>query len=187
MVKNFENFNSKEKKFNSKPNQSYKVDGKTIWESRSPALVGVIVINYKKDDYVLIGERGKGAADYQGKWNVPCGYLDWNENGTNGIFREIYEETGVYIPNILKTDEILDNHMNQPFHVNTDIESNRQNVSLSYGLYFKSDSLPKLSDENSEPDEVGDIKWVKIIDIDKFDFAFDHDERIMMYYEQLKR
>jgi len=186
MVKNFENFYNKKEKFNSRPNKSYDVGDKTIWESRSPALVGVIVANYNDDDYVLVGERGTGAADYQGKWNVPCGYLDWDENGTNGIYREIYEETGVYIPGILKNDEILNNNMEQPFHVNTNIDSNRQNVSLSYGLYFKTDKLPNLTDKNSEPDEVGDIKWVKITDIDKYDFAFDHNERIMSYYNSIK-
>jgi len=111
-MKYFENV-----KFSNRHNKSYDVDGKTIWESRSPALVGVIIANHKNEDYVLIGLRGKGAADYQGLWNLPCGYLDWDENGTDGIYREIYEETGVYIPKILKNEEILDNKMHQPFYI----------------------------------------------------------------------
>jgi len=186
MIKKFSKFHDDKRKFNSRPNKSYNIDNKIVWESRSPALVGVIIANYNNDDYVLIGERGKGSADYQGKWNVPCGYLDWDENGTNGVYREIYEETGVYIPSILENDEILKNNMEQPFHVNTSTNSNRQNVSLSYGLYFKTDNLPELTDENSEPDEVGDIRWVKIKDIDKYDFAFDHNDRIMSYYNSVK-
>lgn len=189
-LKLFEDFESEldeEVKFNNKQNKSYDIDGEKVWVPRSPALVGVVIANYKNDDYVLIGERGTGAADNRGKWNLPCGYLDRDENGVEGIYREIWEETGVYIPRIIKNNEILKNDMeDQPFYVNTDIRENRQNISLSYGLYFKTDKLPKLSDKNSEPDEVGDIKWVKISDLGNYEFAFKHDRRITMYYNKIK-
>lgn len=173
------------RKFNNRPNNSHEVDGKIIWVSRSVALVGVIIAKNKNEDYVLIGKRGSGSADYQGLWNVPCGYLDWDENGHEGIYREIYEETGLYIPDIIENKYIIDNHMKQPFFVGTNIDENRQNVSLSYGLYFECEELPYLTNEHSEEDEVSEVKWIKISEINGYKFAFNHDIRIKNYHERL--
>lgn len=185
----------KEIKFNNRPNNSHFVKTPTgdrlIWESRSPVLVAVIIAEFEGNEYVLIGKRGTGAADNQGRWNVPCGYLDWDENGYDGICREVYEETGLYIPDILEDDGddnicISDNHMTQPFYVNTNPSENRQNVSLSYGLYFVCDyELPKLTTENCEPNEVAEVKWMKLSQMESHDFAFNHDERIIYYLNKL--
>jgi len=180
--------------FKNRPNNSYKVDNKIVWESRSPALVAVIIAEFEQEEYVLIGKRGTGAPDNQGKWNVPCGYLDWDENGYDGVCREIYEETGLHIPGLLEEDGngnniwISDNHMTQPFFVNTDPSENRQNVSLSYGLYFVCDyELPKLTTENCEPDEVAEVKWMKLSQLESYDFAFSHDKRIKYYLNKINQ
>jgi 8-oxo-dGTP pyrophosphatase MutT (NUDIX family) len=173
-------------KFNNRHNKSHVINNKIIWESRSPAIVGVIIINYHNNDYVLINKRGKGTPNFNGYWNLPAGYLDWDENGYNGICREIYEETGVYIPDIIQNEIIIDNNMYQPFYVETE-PNHLQNVSLSYGLYFKSNKLPILTDKHSEPDEIDDIRWILIGDIKKYKFAFDHNKRIIMYYNKIKK
>jgi 8-oxo-dGTP pyrophosphatase MutT (NUDIX family) len=174
-----------ENKFNSTPNKSYVVDGKLIWESRSPAIVGVIIASFDAEDYVLIGKRGPGAADNQGLYNLPCGYLDYDENGHDGICREVWEETGLYLPNLHEVDgvHIFKPYMDQPFFVNTDPKENRQNVSLSYGLCFSCNKLPALSIENCEPDEVSDVRWVKLKDLKLYNFAFNHDERIQYFID----
>jgi len=166
-------------KFNNKENIAYDIDGKKIYNSRSCATVGVVICRYKNDDYVLIAERGIGSADYSGYWNIPCGYLDWDETGYEGVVREVYEETGFYIPSVKK---VIRQDLNQPFFVNTDPKENRQNISLSYGIYFKTNKLPKLSKEHNEPDEVGELGWVKISELNKYKFAFNHLDRIKMYY-----
>lgn len=164
---------------------------KLVWESRSPALVGVIIAEFDTEEYVLIGKRGKGAADNHGRWNVPCGYLDWDESGYDGICREIFEETGLYIPDVLKGKYshqnllVSENHLNNPFYVNTQPTENRQNVSLSYGLYFVCDRLPELSIKYCEPDEVSEVMWMKLSQLDSYDFAFDHDVRIKYYMKML--
>jgi len=169
-------------------NNSYKVEDKLVWESRSPALVAVIIAKFEQKDYVLIGQRGSGAADFQGKWNVPCGYLDWDETGHDGICREVYEETGLYLPDILNDEitgiTVIDNFMNQPFFVNTDPGENHQNVSLSYGLYFVCDKLPELTNEHCEPNEVSDLKWMELSQIESYDFAFEHNKRIQHFIEK---
>ncbi len=180
------------KKFNNRDNKSYRVsDDKIVWESRSPALVGVIITEFEGEEYVLIGKRGVGAADNQGRYNVPCGYLDWDETGHDGICREVYEETGLYIPDILNDEVpgilVSENYMDQPFYVNTDPKENRQNVSLSYGLYFVCDKLPELSIENCEPDEVSEVKWIKLTQMESYDFAFEHDVRIQYFIDMLNK
>lgn len=178
------------KQFNNRPNKSYEVDGKIIWESRSPALVAIIIASYNNEEYVLVGKRGPGAADYQGYWNVPCGYLDWDEDGIEGITREVYEETGLYIPDIMDEEGegfwiIDDEYLDQPFYVNTDVNENRQNVSLSYGLYFECEKLPELTNENSEPNEVSEVRWMKISEIRNHKFAFNHPKRIQYYLDKI--
>lgn len=164
--------------FGNKPNKYYNFSGRMVWESRSPAVVGVIIAKCKGEDYVLISQRGEGAADNHGLWNVPCGYLDWNETGTDGVIREIHEETGVYVYDLKK---IKHNNLEQPFYVNTDTQENKQNVSLSYGLYFKCKELPDTSLEFCEPNEVSAALWVKVSDFEKYDYAFHHRERILSY------
>ena len=173
------------KKFKNKPNTGHIVNGKVIWESRSPALVAVIICLYEDEDYVLLAQRGEVAADYQGLWNVPCGYLDWDENGFEGVCREVYEETGLYIPNHISYTN--DSWLYQPFYVNTEITENRQNVALNYGLYFKTLELPKLSTSNCEEFEVSQVKWVRISDIGDYNLAFRHDKRIKYFYELIKK
>lgn len=190
-------------KFNNRPNKSYKIYSsfewffkllskifrikyKEIWESRSPALVGVVIAKNNGRNYVLIGQRGPGAADYQGLWNVPCGYLDWDESGTQGITREIYEETGLNVNvNDITDYNIINWDLTQPFYVNTNPSENRQNVSLSYGMYFECNELPTLTNEHCEPGEVSRVKWANVNDLNLFNFAFGHDERIKSYLNHI--
>ena len=166
-------------KFNNTKNKSYLVNNELKWDSRSVAVVGIIVANYNNENYVLVAKRGKHSADYQGLWNVPCGYLDWDENGYDAVCREVYEETGFYIPEY-KNNYVI-SYLDQPFYVNTNIKENKQNVSLSYGIYFNIDKLPELSNKNSEFEEVEELLWLNLSDINKYKFAFDHDTRISMF------
>lgn len=73
--------------------------GETIWSGRYCA-VSCVVLAKEKDGkwYVLINKRGRGTPDDQGKWNMPCGYLDGGESATEACSREVAEECGVSIP-----------------------------------------------------------------------------------------
>ena len=51
-------------------------DGKEYWISRSVAVSVFLFVKDKDKLYVLANKRGPGAADFQGLWNCPCGYLD---------------------------------------------------------------------------------------------------------------
>lgn len=166
-------------KFNNRHNTCLNVDGKEYWISRSVATAGVIITRFKKEWYILLCKRGKGAADYQGFIVNPCGYLDMDESGTECFYREVYEETGFYVPSI-KNKKIFFDYTKQPFFVHSDPSANKQNVTLYYGFVFKSKKyLPELSLENTEPDEVEFAKWIKLDNMKKIgDFAYNHDERI---------
>lgn len=176
------------KKFSNTPNKSYIVDGKIIWVSRSIALVAAIVAKFENENYILISQRGPGStnfpADCPGFWNLTCGYLDWDENGYQAFCREVYEENGLYLPDLIEL-AINDKWLAQPFYVNTEPAENRQNVSLSYGFYFGCHELPELSTKNSEPEEVLQTKWVKVSEIDNYEFAFCHDRRIKQFLKIL--
>jgi len=173
-----------EMKFNNVPNKSYKLDdGTVIWESRSVAVVAFIIVKTPYGEYILAGKRGKGSADYQGLWNVPCGYLDKNENGTSSVIREVYEETGLELFKYLNTHKIIVNNLYQPWFVNTDPNENRQNVSLRYGCVLRLDELPELNSDHSEPDEIEELKWISINDINDYDWAFNHNRSIEDYWD----
>jgi len=89
--------------FHNRKNESISIDGQTIWISRSVACVGVVMTKWNGEWYILFSKRGTGAADHQGYWNLPCGYLDYDETLTECVIREIYEESGLFLPDIQQT------------------------------------------------------------------------------------
>ena len=56
--------------------------------------MGIIVVGgvlEKNDKYLLVQEAKK---EIRGKWNLPAGMLDLNENVFEGAKREVFEESG---------------------------------------------------------------------------------------------
>jgi 8-oxo-dGTP pyrophosphatase MutT (NUDIX family) len=175
------------KKFKNRKNDEIVLpNGDKIWDSRSVGVTCMVISNVDGDDYILVAKRGDGAADFNGKWNAPGGYIDWDEDGSQAAIREIYEETGIYIPYITDNCEVLRYDLVQPYFTETEPSVNRQNIVLYYGIHFKCDKLLSTTDKHSEPDEISDIKWVKISDLDNYDFAFGHKDKIKYYYQQIK-
>lgn len=142
------------------------VNGKTYWISRAVAAVGIV---YKKDETgisFLAGLRGKGCPDFNGCWNLICGYLDFDETIEMAASREVREETGLDIP----PDEWV------LITVNSDPKSDpRQNVVFRFiTKYYPSYGDFDLS--NCEPNEVEDVRWIHESEIDSYDWAFNHKE-----------
>lgn len=162
-------------KFNNTPNKVHIIDNKQVWESRSVAVNCVVICG----DSVLLGQRGKGAPDSVGLYNIPSGYLDYDESGTEAVYREVWEETGLYLPE----QKVIVNNLFNPWHVNTQPDENRQNISLRYGCVISKvgDEFPLLTSENSEPNEVSDLKWVPINELEDYKFAFNHNIVIKEY------
>jgi 8-oxo-dGTP pyrophosphatase MutT (NUDIX family) len=107
-------------KFNNKENKSYNIDGETIWYSRSVTVVGIIILINNNITYVLASKRVPNALGNQGKMNLVTGYLDWNESGTEAVYRECWEETGFNLPKYMKEFNIKKNDLNDPWTVSTD-------------------------------------------------------------------
>ena len=175
-------------KFNNRENSVHKIGDKIFWESRSVAVNFVIImmpINTMKL-YVLVAKRGPNAADFQGSYNLIAGYLDWDESGKQAVARETWEEVGLNIKDFIfnKKYLILKNDLNQPWFVQTDPSSNRQNVSLRYGLKIisKEKKFPKLNIKNNEvKGEVEDPQWMPVEEITNYQWAFNHDQVIRDY------
>lgn len=152
--------------------------GKTLWSGRYCAVTGIVWYNDTENgkQYFLISKRGSGAADFQGKWCLPCGFLECNESGEEGVIREVKEETGISIDRAY-------------FHsVETDPKfCNNGNVTLRYSCPVKSMEVPKYEIINGEDNEVSDLAWISEDEIDNYDFCFNHADVLYLFlYNTLK-
>lgn len=156
--------------YHDKKNFAFRFFNKEFWYSRSVAVV-TFVFGYDKNGkkYILANQRGKGTPDYRHLWNVPCGYLDFNESGEEAAKRETFEETNVNL-DVSKIHFIT---------ASTSPKNNRQNVSLRYRYDMETNIEDiKLTSDNSEENEVENIKWIPIDEIDNYQWAFEHDKII---------
>ncbi len=174
-------------KFNNTHNKVYKTKDGDKWDSRAVALVNHIWFVKNGNPFLLIGKRGHGG-DNPGKYNVPCGYLDWNENLLQGRNREVWEETGLDLSKNYGSFYL--NTMDQPWFVFSGVLENKQNVSMHMGLVvdYVGDSLPELSLDNMEEDECESVHWMHyndVMNIPDEDWAFNHKQRIIKFKEYL--
>lgn len=144
-------------------NFSIKRDGKEYWISRSVAVTALVLAEKGDMIYVLANKRGKGTPDFQGLWNVPCGYLDWDESAFQACSREVFEECGVRI----SPEEFC------LMEVKTSPRENRQNVILRFVATLH--ELPRFEKpEGGEKDEVEEVKWIPLKDLTRYRWAFNH-------------
>jgi ADP-ribose pyrophosphatase YjhB (NUDIX family) len=151
--------------------------GKTLWSGRYCAVTGIVIKQMQSDDgrynyYVLANLRGPGTPDYQGYWNLPCGFLEANETGEEGVCREIFEECGY---------KILPGQM-QLFDVETDPRTcNNGNVTIRYSNLEYVSKLPELkyTNINGEEGEVDSVKWINVNELNDYKWAFHHKKLIV--------
>lgn len=176
-------------KFNNVPNPSHNIDGRIVWESRSVAVVGVIIIYKNLIPYVLVSRRGPNSSDFQGKMNLVAGYLDWNETGLDALTREAWEETGFNLTKHFETLQVLRTDLVQPWAVTTRPTENHQNVALRYGACFyisEDDEFPVLTTEHNEiVGECEDPQWMPLELVAEYEWAFNHNKVIEDYYNKI--
>lgn len=156
------------------------IDGEEYWFSRS---VAVVCFVFTEDEngkiYILANKRGKGCPDFVGKWNAPCGFLDYNETAAEGAVREVYEECGIHINPADLIELKADSDPRSG--------SGNQSINIKFCCFIENGLKLELSADHSEKDEVEDIKWIPISDIDNYDWAFTHKYRIEEMLEAFKK
>ena len=150
-----------------KPNfQITATDGNQYWISRSCAVCAIVVSQDTDGWHILVNKRGQGTPDYQGCWNIPCGYVDFGETCEQACSREIFEECGIEI----------ETGMFELYKVMSDPnDSPKQNITIRYMANVPAEYMHRhLSDINSEENEVDGIKWISFDDVDGYEWAFNH-------------
>ncbi len=175
-------FKNRENEYITKDN----IGDRGFFHSRSVAVVGVIIARHKDNVYVLVERRGP-KMDKPNEWCVPCGYMDWDENGTGAIFREIYEETNLNMDEFINDNRLVYEALKQPWFVHDTPFAHRQNITLRYGCCVDvlSEELPEVSNVNVGTDETAEVKWINVVEVGskKYNFAFNHDEVISQFIQ----
>ena len=154
--------------------------GQEFWYSRACAATHFVFCKNTEGKWcILANKRGIGTPDFQGFWNASCGYLDFNESGEQCAQRETYEETGLFVP----LEEI------KFWNVNTHPSANKQNVTLRYVsvLHDKNCDTFKMATDNSEENEVAEIKWIPIDEVENYGWAFNHKEIILSVFNKIEK
>lgn len=167
--------NANAEKFKSTPNRCINVDGKEIWISRSVTVLPVLFFVSKSTHYVPLGQRGEDLPDGVGQWGLPGGYLDYDETTTQAVYREVWEELGLDIPQLIE-DFHFEGNLDHPYEVYSE-PLRRQNVTLKYALRFQlgDRELPKLDPQVSKG-EVMEAKWFEVGSAIAMNLAFNHHE-----------
>ena len=164
-------------------NFPFEHEGQTLWYSRSVACSMYLFIKVKRTGewYILVSKRGPGCPSAVGKWNVPGGYLDFNETLEDAARRECFEETGVEVTEPVTLASI-----------NTDLKSKKQNIVCSFFAVKKVDSLQdiEVTTKHSENNEVSDIDCWKVSYFKDYpedaakEMAFGHDKMIREIFDK---
>jgi 8-oxo-dGTP pyrophosphatase MutT (NUDIX family) len=172
-------------KFNNRQNECVTtVDGREIWVSRSVAVSVSIVLYCQGQPYILLNQRGTGVPDFQGYWNLPCGYLDYDETTEEAAVREVWEECGVNSLDLLTYADC--EFFSHPWDISSAPSNEKQNVTVHHGLHAEVDELPPVSNANNEPNETADIRWLPLSQLDTLEYAFNHRTRIDKFLRQLE-
>jgi ADP-ribose pyrophosphatase YjhB (NUDIX family) len=142
-------------------NFEFEHEGKKLWYSRSLACNILIFRKTISNEWeILACKRGQGCEFNKGLWNVPGGFIDFNEDAASCALRELKEETGVVIDPI----EVFFNRLD------TEPHGVRQTMVAShYARFVEEDTQDwDFTTKYSEPDETEEIKWIPLSDINKY-------------------
>ena len=170
-------------------NFEFEHEGQKLWYSRS---VVVSLYLYTRDEKgalrILANKRGhlnEVSPDY---WNVPGGYLDFDENDLECAERECFEETGVKV-NL--TDVMKPNYvMSSLYELDTKPHGRQTMVAVYTALVsFEYVKNQKLTSEHSEEGEVEEVRWINAKDVTLYKWSYMQLKKIcqiLKYYERLR-
>jgi 8-oxo-dGTP diphosphatase len=124
-----------------------------------------------KDGQILLVKRAPHLIN-PNKYAFPGGFLDRDETTSQGVLRELQEETG-YAGTVKQLFRICDNP-NRP-------QEDRQNVALDF--------IIEVGKKIGEPDgEATLVQWFSLSDLPpENEFAFDHYEHIQLYLKYIQQ
>lgn len=152
-------------------------DGKEYWVSRSVAIAVSLYTYINSDLCILANKRGKGLPNHAGQWNVVSGYLDYDETLREACNREVFEETGVDISDLKLYQKDIEDSPNRENQV----------ILFRYAGFLLNWNEITLTTENAEPDEVEEVKWIPLKDLDLYEWTSEeHKKKIIDYGEFIK-
>ncbi len=137
------------------------------FENKGEAFLRHVVTHalVEKNGALLLMKRVEGMME-GGKWGLPGGFLDRDETASEGVLRELIEETGWEgeVVSLLR----INSNPNRP-------HEDRQNVALDF--------IVKPIRRVAEPDhESSKVEWIPFDKLqDSNLFAFDHGESIASF------
>ena len=138
-------------------NFEFEHNGEKLWYSRSLACNLLVFIKKSDGVYILANKRGQGCEFNKGLWNVPGGFIDFDEDSKDCAIRETWEETNIRVPrdkvNFLKLD--------------TYPHGKRQTMIAVHYAIFNEDEIEdwKFSTEHCEQNEVEQIELIHLDDL----------------------
>lgn len=125
----------------------------------------------EKDGKLLLVKRAEDIPE-GGRWGLPGGFLDRGETGTQGILRELREETG------------WEGKVISLFRINTKPNrprEDRQNVALDF-------IVEPVKQVQSPDRESTEVAWIPTESLPPLkSLAFDHGESIALYLKYKKK
>lgn len=129
------------------------------WYPNSAPTVGAAIV---RDGEALITKRGR--APEKGKFDIPGGFLEAGEDALVGLRRELKEELGIEVD--VSIDDVV--------QMETHTYGEEGGYVLAIGFFAR-----LASGEPSPSDDVADIKWVTLDELDEVDFAWEHDRELV--------
>lgn len=155
-------------------------NGEELWISRSVVVICVVARITDDNKIEILAEKRGPLVSATGRWCFPCGYLDYDEDLTDAVIREVQEETGYTLER--KDVNFID--------INSKPEGKKQNVGIRHIAFIDNDKK-QISDFELDTNEVTELKWIEIgesvgnifnIDVNKLDcvkWAFNHKSLII--------
>ena len=152
-------------------------NGKTWWVSRSVAVAINVYGIVDGKLCVLANKRGPGLPSNVGKWNCVSGYIDYDEDLKDACIREVFEETGVNINR--DTVEFVE--------FDDSPKRSNQTILFRYVAFCGDADKQPLTTENAEPNEVDEVKWIPIKDIDNYEWVSEiHKSKILVFAPKVR-
>ena len=131
------------------------------WYPNSSPTVGAVIV---RDGRALITKRG--SEPEKGRFDVPGGFLNAGEEALDGLRRELKEELGVEV------DVSIDDCLQMATHTYGDDDEAGYVLAIGFSARLRSGE-PKAADD------VADLQWVTLDELDDIDFAWEHDRELV--------